>query len=198
MTSFFVTLPVPIGKPSSSSAHAFGSAIVANVDPAEPARLAMNDGPIAPRHRIALCSDGLSARRASSVESLDGVDRPENLGQRRTLRVEAESHAVALALQSMHADGETVTIDLVAMQQSWLHDALAATDLVEQTVHVGYEIVVDVGQVRGDHGAEQEAAESRRRIDGQHEVAERYATRRSDRDANARPPTRPTARSSLR
>ena len=72
---------------------------------------------------------------------------------------------VALALQPVHADGEPVAVDLVAMLQARLDDALAAADLVQQPVHVGDELVVDVGQVGGDDRAEQQAAETRRRID---------------------------------
>ena len=41
--------------------------MVASIEPAAPARLAMNDGPIEPRQRMALCSEGFNARRASRL-----------------------------------------------------------------------------------------------------------------------------------
>ena len=98
---------------------------------------------------------------------------PSTCAKRRALRVEAEADAVALALEPMHADGETMPIDLIAMQQARLDDPFAATDLIEQPMDIGDQILVDVGQMRGDHRAEQQPAETRRRIDRQHEMAER-------------------------
>ncbi len=81
----------------------------------------------------------------------------------------------------MHTDGETVAVDLVAMQQPWLYDALAAADLIEQPVHIGDEVAGDVGEMCSDHRAQQQAPEARRRIDRQHQVSQRDATRRRDR-----------------
>ena len=141
----------------------------------------MNDGPIGPCQRIALCSTGLRPRRASRLEPLDGVDRPEHLHQRAALRLQAEVDVVALALHPVDAGGEAVAVDLVAVQQARLHDALAAADLVEQAVDVGDEVVVDVGQVLGDHRAEQQPAEAGQRIDREHEVTERDTPGRRDR-----------------
>jgi len=71
----------------------------------------------------------------------------------------------------MHADGKPVTVDLISMLQTRLHDTFATTDLVEEAMHVGNELVVDVGKMSGDHGAEQQTAEPRSRIDRQHKVA---------------------------
>jgi hypothetical protein len=66
----------------------------------------------------------------------------------------------------MDADCEAVTVDLISMQQPRLHHALAATDLVEQPMHVGDEIIVDVGEMGSDHGSEQQPTETGRRIHG--------------------------------
>jgi hypothetical protein len=80
----------------------------------------------------------------------------------------------------MHADGKPVTVDLISVLQPRLHDTLAATDLIEESMHVGNEIVVHVGKMSSDHGAEQQPAEPGSRIDRQDEVAERDASRRRD------------------
>ena len=74
--------------------------------------------------------------------------------------------------------GQPVPIDLEAMTQSGLHDPRAGLDLGDQSVHVGHEFVIDAVEVLGDDRAEQQPAEPGRRVDRQHHVAERHATRR--------------------
>ena len=56
-----------------------------------PARWAMSAGPIGPRQRIALCSTPAIAWRASGAEPLGGVDRAEDLLQRRAVVLEVEA-----------------------------------------------------------------------------------------------------------
>ena len=78
----------------------------------------------------------------------------------------------------MAADRQTVTIHLEAVAESRLDDAFAALDLADETVDVGHEVVVDVGQVGGDDRAEEQAAEARCRVDRKHHVAEGDTARR--------------------
>jgi hypothetical protein len=92
--------------------------------------------------------------------------------------VEVEVDVVVPADQAVAADRQTVTIDLEAVAESWLDDALAALDLADQTVDVGHEVVGDVGQVGGDDRAQEEAAEARCRVDREHHVPEGDAPRR--------------------
>ena len=80
----------------------------------------------------------------------------------------------------MHADGKPVTVDLISMLQPRLHDTFAATDLIEKSMYVRNEIVVDVGKMSSDHSAEKQPAEPRSRIDRQDKVAEGDASRRRD------------------
>ena len=80
----------------------------------------------------------------------------------------------------MHADREPVTVDLIPMLQPRLHDTLAATDLIEEAMHVGNEFVVDIGKMSSDYSAEQQPAEPGSRIDRQDKVAEGDASRRRD------------------
>ena len=49
---------------------------------------------------------------------------------------------------------ETVTVHLVAVHQPRLDDAITAADLIEQAVHIGDHVVVDIGDVLGEDGAE--------------------------------------------
>ena len=132
-----------------------------------------NDGPIGPRQRIALCSTAVTAWRERRSESLGGVDRPEHLLQRGAVVLELEAELLADADHAMRAPSEPVPVDLVAVAEPGLHDPLAAVDLVDETMDVGHEVVVDLVEVGGDDGAEQQAAEAGRRVRREHEVAER-------------------------
>ncbi len=81
----------------------------------------------------------------------------------------------------MRRQRQPVTVDLEPVPQAGLDDPLVAVDLVDQAVDVRDQLDRDVADVTGDDGAEQQTAEARRRVDGQHEVAERDAPRRSER-----------------
>jgi hypothetical protein len=65
-----------------------------------------------------------------------------------------------------------MTVYLIPMLQPRLHDTLAATHLIEEPMHVGNELLVDVGEVGRDDGSEQQPAEPGCGIDWQDEVAE--------------------------
>ena len=80
----------------------------------------------------------------------------------------------------MHADGKPVTVDLIPMLQPRLHDTFATTDLIEESMHIGNEFVVDVGKMCRNDSAQQQPAEPGSRIDRQDKVAEGNASRRSD------------------
>ena len=70
-----------------------------------------------------------------------------------------------------------MTVDLEPVAQAGLDDAHAPVDLVDEAMDVGHEIGVDLADRRRGDGAEQQPAETGRRIDGQHEIAERDAPR---------------------
>ena len=74
-----------------------------------------------------------------------------------------------------------MAVDLEAVAQARLDDAHVPVDLVDQPVHVGDEVVRHVADVAGDDRSEQQPAEPGRRVDGQHEVAQRHAPRRRQR-----------------
>ena len=65
-----------------------------------------------------------------------------------------------------------MTVDLESVPEPRLHDAVATLDRAEQAVDVGDQIVVDAVQVLGHDRAEQQPAETGRRVDWQHEMAE--------------------------
>ena len=96
-------------------------------------------------------------------------------------------------MQPVGREGEAVAVDLEAVAQPGLDDAHVAVDLIDQAVDVGHELVGHVADVPGDDGAEQQAAEPGRRIDRQHEVAERDAGASGPADACATPRARPAA-----
>ena len=84
----------------------------------------------------------------------------------------------SVAEQAVAAVRQPVTVDLEPVAQPRLHDSLAALDLVDQPHHVGHQIGVDAGEVLGDDGAQQQPTEPGRRVDRQHQVAERDPTGR--------------------
>ena len=106
----------------------------------------MNDGPIGPRQRAAFWSTGASAavlgRRAARLRR-----SPRAPGAGRCRRVEVELDLVAVADHAVATDREAVPVDLEAVAQPRLHDAVARLDLGDQPVDVADEIVVDARQV---------------------------------------------------
>src|SRR5699024_6399195 len=94
--------------------------------------------------------------------------------QRTSLRLDIEAQLLADAHQPMGGAGEAMAVDLKAVPQPRLHDALAALDLIDEQVEIGDQVLVEVGGAGRDHGAEQEPTEPRRWIDGEDEVSQRY------------------------
>jgi hypothetical protein len=113
---------------------------------------------------------------ACLFEPLDRVHCAEDLGERRTRTVEIDAEVVAGPDETVPAASEPVAVDLKSMPQSRLHDPVATLDLVDQSMHVRVQLVVDPMDVAGDDGAEQQSTESRRRVDREDEVTERKAT----------------------
>jgi hypothetical protein len=112
------------------------------------------------------------------IEALDCVHGTEDLLERSAVGAELECEVLAHAEQSMGAAGEAVPIDLIAVPQAWLQDALAPSDFGDEPAQVGQRVGVDRLNVRGDDRAQEKPAETGWRVDRQHEVAEGDAPRR--------------------
>ena len=65
--------------------------------------------------------------------------------------MQIERDVVGIAIQLMHADCKPVAIDLVAVLQPRLHNTLAARHLIDQAPKIGHQLIIDIGQVGGDH-----------------------------------------------
>ena len=70
------------------------------------------------------------------VHTLERVDRAEHLRQRPAHRVQVEFDVVGIAVELVHTGRQTVTVDLVTMLQSGLHDAVTARHLVDEASDV--------------------------------------------------------------
>ena len=147
MTSRFVGVVVPTGKPSTSSAHALGSAIADSVVVWAPARWAMNAGPIGPRHCAALCRTGATTSRLACSSRSTAYTAPSTWARSVPVLSRSKLEIVAVAHHPVPAAGEPVAVDLEPVPQARLHDPVAALDLVDQAVDVGMQLVVDAGDV---------------------------------------------------
>src|SRR5262245_52351729 len=105
------------------------------------------------------------------LQSLDRVDGTQHLGETAALGVESEAHVLALSLEAMTAEGESVAIDLIAVAQPRLNDPVAAVDLQQETMHIRDEILIDLAEVMGDDRAEEQTTEPGGGIDRQDQVA---------------------------
>jgi uncharacterized protein related to proFAR isomerase len=74
-----------------------------------------------------------------------------------------------------------VTVDLEAMPQTGLDDAIRTLDLADETMDVGMHVLVDLEEMPSHHCTEQDATETGGGIRRQHEMAERDTPRGSDR-----------------
>ena len=74
-----------------------------------------------------------------------------------------------------------MSVDLEAVPQPRLDDALAVFDLGDEPPDVDVQVAVDPRDVVGDDSAEQQAAEAGGGIGRQHEVPEREPARRRQR-----------------
>ena len=71
---------------------------------------------------------------------------------------------------------QTDPIGLKAMTQPRLDDAVAALELVDQTMQVVMQLRIEIVHVSGDHTAEKDAAEAGGRIGRQRALTEGQAT----------------------
>ena len=74
-----------------------------------------------------------------------------------------------------------MAVDLEPVAQAGLDDADVPVHLVDQTVDVGDQLGGEVGAMAGDDGPQQQPAEPWRRLDREHEVAERQPPGRRQR-----------------
>ena len=110
----------------------------------------------------------LSAR--GCIESLERVDRTENLLERAPIGVEFEFDLVALAPQTVDAPRHSVTIDLESMAQTRLGNSFTSLHLHQESMHVGHDVVVDFGNVPRHDRTDQEPTEAGSRLARQHHV----------------------------
>src|SRR6185369_4967536 len=92
------------------------------------------------------------------------VDSTEHLLRWRSLRVEVELDALTHADEPVPTARQADAIGLEAMPEAGLHDAVAELDVADETMEVGKQIRVEIVDVCGDNGSEEDAAEPRRRI----------------------------------
>ena len=83
------------------------------------------------------------------AEPFECVHGAEHLRQRTTHGVQVELDMVGVAHQLVHAHGEAVPVDLIAVLQPRLHHTIASGDLVDEAADVGPQVVVDVRQIGG-------------------------------------------------
>jgi len=110
-------------------------------------------------------------------EALRCIDRAKNLAQIGSVAIEIERDLVAVAEQTVAADGEPMTVDLKAVTESRLHDSSALADLGNQPMDIGNLIIVKTSKMRSDDRTEQQATEAGRRIYRKHHVAESNTAR---------------------
>jgi len=64
------------------------------------------------------------------------------------------------------------------MLQSWLHHTIPAIHLQHQTMHIGHQVFIYFVEVCGNDATQQETSKARRGVNGQHQIAQRQASRR--------------------
>jgi hypothetical protein len=73
-----------------------------------------------------------------------------------------------------------VAVDLEPVTQTWLHHAITALHLEDESLDVGVQIIVDFEKMPRNDRTEQHSPETGRRIGRQHEMTESHAPRRRD------------------
>jgi hypothetical protein len=74
-----------------------------------------------------------------------------------------------------------VSIGLVTVAQSWLHDALATLHLTNQSMYIGTHVFVNITNILSNDSTEQYSTKAWCRINGQHDVPQRESTSWCDR-----------------
>jgi hypothetical protein len=75
-----------------------------------------------------------------------------------------------VADHAVHTAPKSVTIGLITMTQSRLHDALASLYLLDQSMNVGNHVLVNISDILRNNCTEQHATKTRRWVDRQHDV----------------------------
>src|SRR5690606_9487698 len=86
---------------------------------------------------------------------------------RGALLLEVELELLAAAVEAVAAAGEPDGVDLEAVAQPGLGDAVALLELERQAVEVVEELGVEVADVGGDDPGQQDPAEARRGVGGE-------------------------------
>jgi hypothetical protein len=90
-------------------------------------------------------------------------------------------HFVINIDQAVHAASKSVSIGLITVPQSWLHDALASLYLLDQSMHIRNHVFMNVTNKLSNNSAEQYSTKPWCRINGQHDVPQRESTSWCDR-----------------
>src|SRR5439155_13229141 len=117
------------------------------------------------------------------VERAGSVGRAEDLRRGTALAFERDLDGIAAAVEPMVAAGEPVTVELEPVTQPWLGDAPAGFEVGEEAVELLEEVLVELADVLGHDGTEQQTAEPGRRVEWQQLATERDASCRRDRAA---------------
>jgi hypothetical protein len=112
------------------------------------------------------------------IEAFEAVDRTEGVLHGIATAIDFIAKVTAITDQTMGGSRQTMTVDLIAVSQARLHHAISSLDLLQQPVHIGREVFVNLSDVRGDHRREQHTADARCWLDGQDEMTESQPPRR--------------------
>lgn len=91
---------------------------------------------------------------SKNVETLERIDRAEHLLQGAAVGFKLVAELLTVSDESMATSRKPLPVDLIPMAQPWLHHAITTIDLQDETVDVGDEIFVDLGQMRRHDAAE--------------------------------------------
>jgi hypothetical protein len=76
----------------------------------------------------------------------------------------------------MNTSSKSVSIGLITMAESWLHNSLASLDLTNQSMHIGNHVFMNFTNESSNNSTEQYSTQAWRRVYGQHDVAQREST----------------------
>jgi hypothetical protein len=79
-------------------------------------------------------------------------------------------HFVINIDQAVHAASKSVSIGLITMTQSWLHDALTSLHLTNQSMHIRNHVFMNVANKLSNNSAEQYSTKTWCWINRQHDV----------------------------
>jgi hypothetical protein len=112
------------------------------------------------------------------IKAFEAVDRTEGVLHSIATAVNLITKVTTVAHESMCGARQTMTVDLIAVSQARLHHTICSLDLLQQPVHIGRDVFVNLGDVGGNHRCEQHTADAWCRLDGQDEMTESQPPRR--------------------